>query len=120
MNHVLLFAMVTLMTANHISAYCFGGAPPTIALGEHPEPNVCHYNGQTYNKGDTWDTGNCEECTCESQGAYFCCGYGFHAGVMSYGDDCKVIQFDCNHGIVWHSDYNNQCDMAGHEIDLTK
>ncbi|XP_069106018.1 uncharacterized protein [Argopecten irradians] len=114
MNHVLLFAIVTLMTANHISALC-------LQTPQQPgEPDICHFDDKTYKKGEKWDTDNCMECTCGSQGSYSCCGYGLRAGIMNFGEGCKVIEFDCLNGIVWKDDCDSQCENFGKEIHLTR
>ncbi|XP_033726907.1 beta-microseminoprotein A1-like [Pecten maximus] len=117
MNSIILFVTVILLSANQISAYCFFNGPE---ISDGVAATFCTYNGQTYDEGESWDTDNCEECHCMESGAFSCCGYGFHAGTMSYGIGCDIEQFDCLTGVVIDTDGNGLCEMAGHQIQLTR
>ncbi|XP_021347926.1 prostate-associated microseminoprotein-like [Mizuhopecten yessoensis] len=119
MNGIILFVLVILLSANQISAYCFNSLPPTGPPG-FLLPAVCTYKGRTYSPGEAWDTDNCEECQCDKDGGLSCCGYGFPAGLMDFGDGCDLYQLDCLNGIIQDKDGISTCERAGEYIELKR
>ncbi|XP_060064459.1 uncharacterized protein LOC132544828 [Ylistrum balloti] len=120
MKGIILFVTVILLSASQIAAYCFYGGQAQQLPGDSQAGQFCVFEptGKTYDEGETWDTGNCEECECSQFGQYECCGYGMHAGVMNVGDGCDIMKVDCFNGVVIDIDGSGRCKYVGNVINL--
>ncbi|KAL5013044.1 hypothetical protein ScPMuIL_011595 [Solemya velum] len=115
---MLLASLLLIIQISLISGSCYANRGE-IEIDAGAMRMVCEYRGVRMLAGSTWNTTDCEECTCDRFGLS-CCKFGEDAGVridLEPNNECVRIRVFCNSYLVKASDHTLDC-FSGRPIYL--